>query len=71
MSQFLYLLPALACPIGMGAMMWFMMRSGGRKAATPGTEDPRRQELATLRTEIAGLRSKLDRSGRADRKAAP
>ena len=68
MSQILYLLPALACPIGMGAMMWFMMRSSGKKV--PGTEDPRQQELATLRAEIAGLRSKLDQTGTADRERA-
>ncbi|HJT75891.1 MAG TPA: hypothetical protein VJ739_01710 [Gemmataceae bacterium] len=70
MSQFLYVLPALACPIGMGAMMWFMMRSGSQKTTPPAAEDPRQQELAALRTEIAGLRNKLDQTGTADRERA-
>jgi flagellar basal body-associated protein FliL len=54
MSQFLYVLPALACPVGMGAMMWFMMRGNKNAAAHPA--DPREQELAALRKEIADLR---------------
>ncbi|MGI5512300.1 hypothetical protein [Streptomyces sp. CA-106131] len=58
MSQILYVLPALACPVGMGAMMWFMMRSGNKNTAAPAA-DPREQELASLRKEIADLRKKV------------
>lgn len=42
MSQFLYVLPALACPVGMGAMMWLMMRSGRQNTTAP----PMRHEPA-------------------------
>lgn len=35
MSSILYTLPFLACPIGMGLMMWLMMR--GKRADAPGT----------------------------------
>ena len=30
MNEFLFVLPLLACPVGMGMVMWFMTR-GGRK----------------------------------------
>ncbi|MBU6532383.1 hypothetical protein RKD37_001358 [Streptomyces ambofaciens] len=60
MSEILYVLPALACPVGMGLMMWFMMRSGNKKATAPATKaDPREQELAVLRAEVDGLRKRL------------
>lgn len=53
MQQLLYILPALACPIGMGLMMWFMMRGHGKtKTGTPAQE----QELAALRAQVEALR---------------
>jgi hypothetical protein len=73
MSQFLYVLPALACPVGMGAMMWFMMRSGRQNAtAPPAGTDPREQELADLREEIDGLRKHVTAQPRPqDRERTP
>ncbi|MET9835543.1 hypothetical protein ABZ078_41110 [Streptomyces sp. NPDC006385] len=51
MESLLYLLPALACPVGMGLMMWFMMR-GRHPAPTTAQE----QEPARLRKEVEALR---------------
>jgi len=55
MQQLLYILPALACPVGMGLMMWFMMRGHGKDPATRGTPE-QEQELACLRAQIQALR---------------
>ncbi|MER5686198.1 hypothetical protein [Streptomyces sp. NPDC002205] len=56
MDKLLYLLPALACPVGMGAMMWLMMRPKRDAQNDPATTADR-QELARLRKEIDALRS--------------
>ena len=58
MDKLIYLLPILACPIMMGAMMWFMMRGNNAAATTPVQPDPNTQEeIAVLRAEIATLRA--------------
>ncbi|MFF7643862.1 hypothetical protein [Streptomyces canus] len=56
MPQLLYPLLLLACPVGMGLMMWFMMRGGARttqRSDSPSTP----AELDELRKEIADLRA--------------
>jgi hypothetical protein len=58
MGNLLYVLPALACPIGMGAMMWFMMR-GGKNTKQPAQPGPQAAELDTLRAQVAELRTKV------------
>ncbi|MFV0138086.1 hypothetical protein ACLGIH_33845 [Streptomyces sp. HMX87] len=69
--DFFYLLAVLACPVGMGTMMWFMMKGtrqqGGAQAPQDKTagfagfdKNPRQQEVDALRKEIAGLRAKVD-----------
>ncbi len=43
-QNLLSLLPALACPVGMGLLLWFMMRMG--KGQTPADAEVRRQMVA-------------------------
>jgi hypothetical protein len=51
---------ALACPVGMGLMMWLMMRGGqNKRGGDPGGQ----QQVAQLRAEIDEL--KADRATRA------
>jgi hypothetical protein len=61
MRDLLYILPALACPVGMGAMMWLMMRPGRTTEAKTGAQPGSPQDVAALRQEIAGLRAGLNR----------
>jgi hypothetical protein len=60
MESLLFSLALLACPVGMGLMMWMMMR--GSRPHSPSPTD-RSDELAQLRSEIDQLRR--DRSGSA------
>lgn len=57
MAQLLYPLALLACPVGMGLMMWFMMRSGksdttGQTSSASGSD-----EMVRLRAEVDQLRA--------------
>lgn len=52
MEQFFLAAAALACPVGMGLMMWFMMRGGSKQPVTP----DQARELANLRAQIDALR---------------
>lgn len=62
MPQIFYSLAILACPVGMGLMMWFMMR-GSKQAASPAAQDPA-AELARLQAEIDQLQAaQRDTSG--------
>ncbi len=55
MPESLYALALLACPVGMGAMMWMMMR--GNK--TPPAEDNSHEqaELTALQAQIDQLQA--------------
>jgi hypothetical protein len=59
MQTLLLGLAALACPVGMGAMMWMMMRGGNKggnkNAADTGSQG--QQQLEQLRSEIDQLKA--------------
>lgn len=55
MEQLLYSLAVLACPVGMGLMMWLMMRGGA--SSSPQAAPPSSDELARLRAEVDQLRA--------------
>ncbi len=56
MDTLLAALPLLACPIMMGAMMWWMARKG-HDHSQPQAQD---QEIAQLRAELDELRRSRD-----------
>ena len=64
MQQLLYLLPILACPIGMGLMMFFMMRGNKKTATTEHAAAETQDQIALLRAENTLLRQQQDRDRR-------
>lgn len=72
MQALLNSLVLLACPLGMGLMMWMMMRMGGgngeKSQNQPATMSPAQQaEFAQLRTELDQLRA--DNTGEETRRS--
>ena len=64
MSQLLYLLPTLACPVGVGVMMWVMMRKPKSSTApTALAQSQEDAELAALRVEVAQMREAAGQAG--------
>ena len=61
MAELFYAAAVLACPVGMGAMMWFMMRGHRQQPAAPSTPPAGEAgvdgELARLRAEVDQLRA--------------
>lgn len=55
MAEVFYGLALLACPLGMGVMMWMMMRGGHGHGSGPST--PETSELAQLHAEVEQLRA--------------
>lgn len=60
MPESLLALALLACPIGMGLMMWMMMRGTGRKPDVQPTFHE--ADVARLQGEINQLRAERDQS---------
>lgn len=56
MDTLLAALPVLACPIAMGAMMWWMARKGHGHGQPHGQPHGQDQEIAQLRAELDELR---------------
>jgi flagellar basal body-associated protein FliL len=55
MPEALLSMAVLACPVGMGLMMWLMMRSSGKQQHNgPSAQDA---EIAALRAEVDQLRA--------------
>jgi hypothetical protein len=52
MQSLLWGVAVLACPVGMGAMMWMMMRGQGN-----GTGEVSERQVAQLRAEIDQLKA--------------
>lgn len=57
MSQTLYTLAVLACPVGMGLMMFMMMRGQNQGPAGQGSGGADASEVAALRAEIEQLKA--------------
>lgn len=55
MPESLYALALLACPVGMGAMMWMMMR--GSKTSPAEDDSQKQAELTALQAQIDQLRA--------------
>ncbi len=56
MQSLLLGVAALACPVGMGLMMWMMMRGQGKDAAA-GEDHGSQPEVQALRAEIEQLKA--------------
>lgn len=54
----LFLLAVLACPLGMGLMMWFM--SKGMRREKPAADASRSDSVEELRQEQARLAAEID-----------
>ncbi len=57
MTQALYTVALLACPVGMGLMMWFMMRGGKNASPAAPAQSTNDGEPAHPRAEAEQLRA--------------
>jgi hypothetical protein len=66
MESLTYSLLLLACPLGMGLMMWVMMRGMPSRGSgrLPEASPSQKQELARLRAEVEELKAQPNESHR-------
>jgi hypothetical protein len=64
MQSVLLGLAALACPLGMGLMMWLMMRGHGQNTTSAGGATS--QQVDELRAEIERLKAERSAEQRSD-----
>jgi hypothetical protein len=66
METLTYSLLLLACPLGMGLMMWVMMRGMPSRGSesVPEASPTQKQELARLRAEVEELKAQPNESRR-------
>lgn len=67
MPDSLYALALLACPLGMGAMMWMMMRKQDAPSVPEDTQ-AKQTALATLQAQIDQLQAQQRDASRAETK---
>ncbi|SDY66066.1 hypothetical protein SAMN05661080_04198 [Modestobacter sp. DSM 44400] len=67
MVNLLSSLALLACPLGMGLMMWMMMRGGGHNQPAA----PQQSMTPAQQAELAQLRAELDQVRADDRDRSP
>lgn len=64
MQNLVYLLPLLACPLGMvviGGVIWLFVRANGKQAAPPNEPLSREQRLAHLRSQQDAVGAEVQR----------
>jgi len=72
MAESLYALAFLACPVGMGLMMWMMMRGNKNQPDTDEASMHKQAELSRMQAEIDQLRADKERADAAAvRRPAP
>lgn len=57
MESILFGIAVLACPVGMGLMMWLMGRRQGKGTDQPGAAVGGQQQVEQLRAEIEQLKA--------------
>ena len=61
MPESLYAVALLACPAGMGLMMWMMMRGRNKQQPTDVETAAKQAELVRLQAQIEQLQAQHDR----------